>query len=165
MSEEWLFVCLEFFPAVYSAMHLPQPWFPKSGPFLLPALFTLVLPRVSPTKSVDYSTWLMLNCSCKMMCLFINTNAGPLVYCTHGSNQLLNKYCFVCGCEQQFILQGLGGGKKKNNLKCRDFDKGEKGNLSLECGWNGLRFAFLISHLDEGARKISKLFGFSKRFP
>lgn len=161
MSEEWLFVCLEFFPAVYSVMHLPQPWFPKSGPFLLPALFTLVLPRVSPMKSVDYSTWLMLNCSCKMMCLFINTNAGPLVYCTHGSNQLLNKYCFVCGCEQQFILQGL----EKKPLNAGILIKEKKGSLSLECGWNSLWFALLIFNLGEGARKISKLFGFSERFP
>lgn len=78
-------------------MRLPRPWFPESGPFLLPVLFTLVLPLVSPTKSVDYSTWLMLNYSCKMMCLFININAGPLVYCTHGSDPYYTNTALFAG--------------------------------------------------------------------
>lgn len=67
------------------------------------------------------------------MCLFINTNARALVYCTHGSNQLLNKYGFVCRREQQFSLQGRGpvGGA---TLKASVLIKEENGNLSLECG-------------------------------
>lgn len=95
------------------------------------------------------------------MCLFINTNARALVYCTHGSNQLLNKYCFVCGCEQQFSLQGLGG---KNTLKARILIKKKRGT----CPWNvveaDLGLFFLSFALDEGATKISKLFGFFPRY-
>lgn len=55
-----------------------------------------------------------------MMCLFINTNAQASCLLYPWQQSLLNKYCFVCGCEQQFILQGLfkkTQGKKKNKTK------------------------------------------------
>lgn len=117
MSEEWLFVYLDFWLAVYSSrkLHLHRPWFPKACPPLplpLPSqnLFTLCLPRVSPRKSVHHSTWLILNGSCKEMCLFINTNPVPPVYCSHGSNHLLNKQllCLPAWVVCLYPVQGLG---------------------------------------------------------
>lgn len=64
----------------------PSPW-----PLPTQSLFTLRLPLVSPRKSADHSTWLILNVSCKEMCLFINTELVLPVYCSHGSGGLLNK--------------------------------------------------------------------------
>lgn len=122
MSEEWLFVYLDFCLAVYSSrkLHLHRPWFPKAWPPPLPShnLFTLCLPRVSPRKSADHSTWLILNGSCKEMCLFINTNPVPPVYCSHGSNHLLNKQllCLPVWVVCLYPIQGLG--KKLGKRLC-----------------------------------------------
>lgn len=124
MSEELLFVYLDFCLAVYFSrkLHLHRPWFPKARPPLHPAstshssqnLFTLCLPRVSPRKSADHSTWLILNGSCKEMCLFINTNPAPPVYCSHGSNHLLNKQllCLPAWVVCLYPVQGLGRTRK-----------------------------------------------------
>lgn len=178
MSEGWLFVYLAFFAAVYFVMHLPRPWFQRVAPFSSPVLFTLVLPLVSPIKSVDYSTWLMLNCSCKMMCLFINTNAGLLL--TVPMAAIVIKQILLCLRVWEAVYPARSVLKTTHTLKhthtqahtsthkhkCSNFDKkGKRGT----CPWNvvetDFRFAFLIFCLDEGAGEISKLFGFSKRFP
>lgn len=157
MSEEWLFVYLDFWLAVYSSwkLHWHRSWFPKSQPPPqknppLPSqnLFALSLPWVSPRKSAHHSTWLILNGCCKEMCLFINTNPAPPVYCSHGSNHLLNKQllCLPVWVVCLYPVQGLG----------RTWTSQGLWHYIVTVLW---RYALLVCDLVEVAEQITGLFG------
>lgn len=76
MSGEGLLVCLEIFFAVYSscvAFWAVPPPFPAV--YIRPSLCIM-----APARSADRTTWLMLNCSRRKMCLLINTKARVPVF-------------------------------------------------------------------------------------
>lgn len=163
MSGGWLFICLDLSPAVCNAFAstlIPCKWplSPPSSVYSCPAL------------SVTYEfCWLFHLVNVKLLLqddVFVHKHKrqGPCLL--YPWQQSVIKQILLCLRVWAAVKPARSGGGKKT-LKAKILIKKKR----RTCPWNvvetDLGLFFLSLPLDEGATKISKLFGFffSRRFP
>lgn len=181
MSEEWLFVYPDFCLAVYSSpkLHLHRPWFPKAWPPVSPLLPEPVytMPAPSVTQEIGWSFHLVNIKWLLQGDVFVHKHKpAPPVYCSHGSNHLLNKQllCLPAWVVCLFPVQGLGRTwRMPLCVSCGAGMWGFNGGISCRgrcaCSYCIVtvvwRYALLICDSVEVADKITWLFGLTVKSP